>query len=42
MIYSGTKSMVKQALVGVSFEVQGTDLSEVDEQVVLEKCLTFK
>jgi len=41
MIYAGTKDTLKKALVGIQIEVQGTDKSEVDEQLVLDKCQTI-
>eukprot|EP01119_Soliformovum_irregulare_P009430 TRINITY_DN2273_c0_g1_i4.p1 TRINITY_DN2273_c0_g1~~TRINITY_DN2273_c0_g1_i4.p1 ORF type:complete len:142 (-),score=42.92 TRINITY_DN2273_c0_g1_i4:94-519(-) len=37
MVYAGTKNDVRKALVGVSIEVQGTDLSEVDETEVFNR-----
>jgi len=40
MIYAGTKADVKKCLVGLSIEVQGTDLSEVDEKTILDKLKT--
>jgi cofilin len=40
MVYAGTKGDVRKALVGVSIEMQGTDLSEVDEKDVLAKLLS--
>jgi len=42
MIYAGTKGVVKDSLVGVNFEIQATDLSEIDQKEVHEKCLSFK
>jgi len=41
MIYAGTKDTLKKALVGIQIEIQGTDKSEVDEQLVLDKCNTI-
>lgn len=41
MIYAGTKDTLKKALVGIQIEVQGTDKSEVDEEILLEKCKTI-
>jgi hypothetical protein len=38
MIYAGTKADVRKAFVGLGIEIQATDLSEVDEKEVLEKC----
>lgn len=35
MVYAGTKNDLRKALVGISIEIQGTDLSEVDEAEVL-------
>ena len=37
MVYAGTKNDLKKALVGLSIEIQGTDLAEVDEKEVLLK-----
>jgi hypothetical protein len=37
MLYAGTKNDFKKALIGLSIEVQATDLSEVDETEVLNK-----
>jgi cofilin len=37
MLYAGTKNDLKKSLVGLSIEIQGTDLSEVDEAEVLSK-----
>jgi len=37
MLYAGTKNDVKKCLVGISIEIQGTDMAEVDEQEVLSK-----
>ena len=41
MIYAGTKAVLKDKLVGISFEVQATDYSEVSESAVLTKALQF-
>jgi len=41
MIAAGSKSSLKDKLVGLSFEMQATDLGEVEEKVVLEKCLAL-
>ncbi len=38
MLYAGTKNDVRKALVGVNVEIQGTDMSEVDEAEVLARC----
>lgn len=38
MISAGSKASLKDKLVGLSFEIQATDLSEIEEKVVLEKC----
>ena len=38
MLYASTKDTIKRAFVGISIEIQGTDKSEVDSAVVLEKC----
>eukprot|EP01118_Nematostelium_gracile_P006310 TRINITY_DN2029_c0_g1_i2.p1 TRINITY_DN2029_c0_g1~~TRINITY_DN2029_c0_g1_i2.p1 ORF type:complete len:190 (+),score=43.21 TRINITY_DN2029_c0_g1_i2:2-571(+) len=40
MVYAGTKNDIRKALVGVSIEVQATDLSEVDEGEVLARLKT--
>jgi len=37
MVYAGTKNELKKSLVGLSIEIQGTDLGEVDEGEVLAK-----
>lgn len=42
MLFAGSKSSLKDKLVGLSFEIQATDASEVSEKVILEKALTFK
>eukprot|EP00688_Stachyamoeba_lipophora_P001286 EW710721.1.p1 GENE.EW710721.1~~EW710721.1.p1 ORF type:complete len:140 (+),score=62.23 EW710721.1:14-433(+) len=39
MIFASSKVSLKDKLIGISFEVQATDLSEIDYQVVLDKCL---
>ncbi len=41
MIYAGTKAVLKDKLVGISFEVQATDLSEIDRDTVLQKALQY-
>lgn len=41
MIAAGSKASIKDKLVGISFEIQATDLSEVEEKVVLEKCISL-
>eukprot|EP01097_Dermamoeba_algensis_P001491 TRINITY_DN1558_c0_g1_i1.p1 TRINITY_DN1558_c0_g1~~TRINITY_DN1558_c0_g1_i1.p1 ORF type:complete len:126 (+),score=30.51 TRINITY_DN1558_c0_g1_i1:273-650(+) len=38
MLYASTKDSIKKALVGIQVEIQGTDKSEVEEAVLLEKC----
>merc|ERR1712137_1238267 len=38
MLYASTKDTIKRAFIGISIEVQGTDKSEVADEVVLEKC----
>ena len=40
MLIASTKTSVKNALAGVSLEVQATDDSEIQEKQVLEKCMT--
>ncbi|CAO1636992.1 unnamed protein product [Sympodiomycopsis kandeliae] len=37
MIYASSKDAIRKALVGISSEIQGTDVSEVDYQTVLDK-----
>jgi len=37
MVYAGTKNDLKKSLVGLSIEVQATDLSEIDEKEVLTR-----
>ncbi|CAO3680054.1 unnamed protein product [Umbelopsis ramanniana] len=37
MLYASSKDALRRTLVGIAIEVQGTDLSEVDEEAVLEK-----
>lgn len=37
MLYASSKDALRRKLVGIAIEVQGTDLSEVDEEAVLEK-----
>jgi cofilin len=41
MIAAGSKASLKDKLVGLSFEVQATDMGEVEEKAVLEKCLSL-
>ncbi|KAL0484989.1 cofilin [Acrasis kona] len=42
MVYAGTQSEVKKKLNGLQIEIQGTDFSEIDEQTILAKCLSYK
>jgi len=37
MMYAASKEALRRSLVGIAIEVQGSDLSEVDEDAVLEK-----
>ncbi|CAO1613359.1 unnamed protein product [Parajaminaea phylloscopi] len=37
MVYASSKDALRRALVGISAEIQGTDFSEVEHQIVLEK-----
>ncbi|KAF3931104.1 Cofilin [Dactylellina cionopaga] len=37
MVYASSKDALKKALEGIEVEIQGTDKSEVEEAVVLEK-----
>jgi len=37
MIYASSKDALRKSLVGLSVEIQGTDLSEVSHEAVLEK-----
>lgn len=37
MLYASSKEAIRKALVGISTEIQGTDLSEVSYDTVLEK-----
>ena len=41
MLYAASKDAFKKKLVGLSIEVQATDLSEVAYQEVLDKCLAL-
>ncbi|KAL0485615.1 cofilin [Acrasis kona] len=41
MVAAGSKVSLKDKLVGLSFEIQATDLSEVDEKVIMDKCITL-
>mmetsp|Transcript_16774 Transcript_16774/g.19787 ORF Transcript_16774/g.19787 Transcript_16774/m.19787 type:complete len:138 (+) Transcript_16774:64-477(+) len=38
MKYSGTKEAVKNAFVGISVNINATDLSEVTRDIVIENC----
>ena len=37
LLYASTAEIVRRKLVGISAEIQGTDLSEIDHQTVLER-----
>jgi len=37
MVYASSKDAIRKKLVGFAVEVQGTDFSEVDYEIVLEK-----
>ncbi|KAI9179135.1 cofilin [Blastocladiella emersonii ATCC 22665] len=37
MVYAGSRDALRRKLVGIHAEIQGTDLSEVDQASVLEK-----
>ncbi|EFP86420.2 cofilin [Puccinia graminis f. sp. tritici] len=39
MVYAASKRALREALVGIALEIQGTDASEVAYQTVLEKAL---
>merc|ERR1711916_156545 len=41
MLYSATKDSLKNALEGIPTEVQATDRSEIEYDVVLERCTRF-
>jgi cofilin len=41
MVYASTKGALKKKLDGVAFEVQGTDLSEISQEAILEKARQF-
>lgn len=38
MKYSGTKEAVKSAFVGISVNINATDMSELTAEVVTEQC----
>ena len=38
MTYSGTKEAVKSAFVGISVNINATDMSEVTQEIVREAC----
>jgi hypothetical protein len=38
MKYSGTKEAVKSAFVGISVNINATDMSEVTKQLITEQC----
>ena len=37
MLYASSKDAIRKKLVGIAHEIQGTDLSEVAFQTVLER-----
>ena len=39
MLYASSKEALRKALVGIAAEIQGTDLSEVSYEAVLEKVM---
>ena len=39
MLYASSKEALRKALVGIATEIQGTDLSEVSYEAVLEKVM---
>lgn len=39
MIYAASKYTITQCLQGVQVRVEGTDVSEFDEELVLKRCL---
>ncbi|SAM03924.1 hypothetical protein [Absidia glauca] len=41
MVYASSKDAIRRQLVGIAVEMQGTDLSEVDYDSVLEKASRF-
>ena len=38
MTYSGTKEAVKSAFVGISVNINATDMSEITQDVIIEQC----
>jgi len=42
MIYCGIKDSLKRALQGITIEIGGTDVSELEYESVREKCLVIK
>ena len=38
MLYASSKDKFKRELDGIQVEIQGTDFSEVEEKVFLDKC----
>jgi cofilin len=40
MLYASSKDAIRKKLVGIAHEIQGTDLSEVAFQTVLERVRT--
>jgi hypothetical protein len=41
MVYAGSKDAIARVLAGVSVKVNGTDLSEIAESVVIDACRKF-
>jgi len=41
MLYCGTKDSLKKALQGISVEIGGTDVSELEYESVRERCLAI-
>jgi cofilin len=42
MLYASSKDTIRKKLVGVGGEVQGTDYSEIDYDVILDKMSKIK
>ena len=38
MLYASSKDKFKRELDGIQVDIQGTDFSEVEEKVFLDKC----
>ena len=38
MTYSGTKEAVKSAFVGISVNINATDMSEITRDIIVEQC----